>query len=108
MNAVESFRAKMQAAGLDYADPIVADGKLHRFKTEGDKARNSWYILYPGPPMAGAFGCWKRSIKDKWCDRFGNLSQAEWSEVHRRWAEAECERERTEAERHAKARKTAA
>jgi putative DNA primase/helicase len=105
----ENFRAAMRQAGLDYAGPIHADGKLHdHIKVEGDKRGNSWYVLHPGPPMAGAFGCWKRGFKEKWCDRYGNLSQPEWREVHRRWQEAERERERTETERHAKARKTAA
>jgi putative DNA primase/helicase len=104
----ETFRAAMRAAGLDYAGPIVADGRLHRFKAEGDKARNSWFVIHAGPPAAGAFGCWKRGLSEKWCSRDGSLSQAEWDSVRRRWQEADRERERTEKERHAKARKTAA
>ena len=104
----ESFRATMGRAGLVYAGSIIADGRLHRFRAGDDKAQNSWYVLFAGPPMAGAFGCWKRGFKEKWCDRYGNLSQPEWREVHRRWQEAERERERIEKERHAKARKTAA
>src|ERR1041384_1275505 len=33
MNApANSFRAAMRQAGLDHAGPLVADGKLHRFK----------------------------------------------------------------------------
>ena len=105
----ENFRGAMRRAGLDYAGPIHADSKLHRFKTEGDTRGNSWYVLHPGPPMAGAFGCWKRGINETWCEREpGKVSQAEWSEIRRRWQEVERERQRTEAERHAKARKTAA
>jgi hypothetical protein len=26
-----------------------------------------WYILFPGIISAGAFGCWKRNIKQPWC-----------------------------------------
>jgi putative DNA primase/helicase len=108
VSAGDDLRAAMRAAGLDYAGPIMADGRLRRFKTEGDHARNSWYVLHPGPPTAGAFGCWKRSIKETWCERKGSLSRAEWNEVRRRWQEAECERERAEKERRDKAWKTAA
>ncbi len=108
MSASDLLRAEMHAAGLDYAGPIPADGKLHRFKAGDDKASNSWLVLHSGPPAAGAFGCWKRSFTEKWCERNGQLSQTEWDAVRRRWQDAERERERTETERHAKARKTAA
>ncbi|PYK96687.1 MAG: hypothetical protein DME19_18900 [Verrucomicrobia bacterium] len=82
VNSLDAFRSAMAALGLHHAGPIIADGKLRRFKCEGDRQRNSWYVLHPGPPMAGAFGCWK-------------------------WQETERERERLETERHAKARKVA-
>lgn len=108
MNAVENFRTAMRAAGLDYTGPIQPDGKLHRIKVGDDQARNSWYVLHAGTLAAGAFGCWKRSFKETWCDRNGDLSQVEWQDVRQRWAEAERERERTEVERHAKARSVAA
>jgi len=98
----------MHAAGLDHNGELIPDGKLHRFKAAGDRQKNSWYVLHPGSPAAGAFGCWKRGIKKKWCERNGQLSHAEWNEVHRRWQEAERERERTEKKRHEKARETAA
>ena len=109
MSAVENLRAAMLAAGLDYSGPIHADGKLHRVKVDGDKARNSWFVLNSGTPAAGAFGCWKRSIKETWCaKRRENLSAAEWQNIRQQWQLADAERQRTEAERHAKARKIAA
>lgn len=109
MNTEKNFRAAMRGAGLDCTGPIEADGRLHRFKAEGDRERNSWYVLHPGPPMAGAFGCWKRNFKESWCDRSAKqLSRADWQAVKRRWVEAEQARERTETELQAKARKTAA
>ncbi len=98
----------MRAAGLDYAGSVVADGKIHRFKAGEDRERNSWFVLFPGPPAAGAFGCWKRSIKETWSERNGSLSQVEWNKVRLRWQDAEHERERVEMARRAKARKTAA
>ena len=103
----EAFRAAMRAAGLDYAGPITPDGKLHRFKVEGDKARNSWFILHPGPPAAGAFGCWKRGTKENWHDGKGDLSQTQWDTVRRQWREAEAARERIETGRREKARAVA-
>ncbi len=108
MSVSESFQAAMRDAGLDCAGPLVADGRLHRFKATGDKARNSWFILFPGTPIAGAFGCWKRGFTEKWCERKSRLSPAEQADVSRRWREAERERKRTEKERHTQAQKTAA
>ena len=98
----------MRAAGLDFAGPINTDGKLHRVKTKGDHARNSWYVLRAGPPAAGAFGCWKRGFKENWHNGKADLSQAQWNTVRRQWREAEAARERSEAERQAKARDVAA
>jgi putative DNA primase/helicase len=96
----------MAKAGLRYTGPIHADGKLHRFKAEGDRQRNGWYVLYAGPPCAGAFGCWKRGIKESWCEKPSRKwSDAEWAVIRKQWARADKEREAAEAERHAKARK---
>ncbi|HEY3862041.1 MAG TPA: DUF3631 domain-containing protein [Verrucomicrobiae bacterium] len=108
MNALDSFRAALHRAGLDCAGPIEADGKLHRFRAGDDKSKNSWYVLYAGPPMAGAFGCWKRGINEDWHDRNGHLSQAEWQRARQSLQEAKRERERGEKERREKARKIAA
>jgi len=106
--ASEVFRLAMSAVGLAHTGEIYCDGKLHRFKADGDHACNSWYVLHAGPPAAGAFGCWKRGIKETWCERNGSLSQAERQDVHRRWRDAERERQRAETERRTKAQKTAA
>lgn len=109
MNTSENLRAAMRAAGLDYPGPITADGRLHRFRAEGDRERNSWFVIHPGPPAAGAFGCWKRGLKENWCERTAkHFSPAEWRTVRAKWIEAEAERERTEAGRQAKAREVAA
>ena len=107
--AIENFRAAMRAAGLDFAGPIRSDGKLHRFKAAGDKERNSWVVLHAGPPMVGAFGCWKRGLKENWHDRTGkDLSQADWQKSREAWRKAEAAREQAEADAKAKAQKTAA
>jgi putative DNA primase/helicase len=108
LNMPEKFRSDMRAAGLDYAGDIVADGKLHRFKALGDRRPDSWYVLHSDVPAAGAFGCWKRSVKEIWGERNRQLSQSEWNKVRQCWQDADRERERAETERHTKARKTAA
>ncbi len=102
------FRAAMQRAGLDYAGPMLADGRLHRFKPQGDRERNGWYVLHSGQPAAGVFGCWKRGIKETWHERNGALSQGGWDKIRRQWREAEAERGRAENDRHTNARKVAA
>lgn len=108
MTSLDSFRAALCDAGLDYAGPLVADGKIHRFKAAGDKARNSWFILFPGTPTAGAFGCWKRGITEKWCERTErSLSDSERHRLREQWQRAEVERVRDEGERRAEARQEA-
>jgi putative DNA primase/helicase len=109
MSAGEHLRAAMHTVGLDHPGELINDGKLHRFKTEGDHNRNSWYVLRSGTPAAGAFGCWRRGIKEAWCEKCReNYTATEWRTIRENWKRAEVERERTETERHAKAQKIAA
>lgn len=44
------------------------DGKVHRFRVEGDKAgsTNGWYVLHSHPVTAGAFGSWKTGEAHTW------------------------------------------
>lgn len=68
-NHITSFSDVMTTAGLSGCGLPVDDGQLHRFKIEGDKSgsENGWYVLYGGEVPAGAFGCWKRDIQERWC-----------------------------------------
>lgn len=109
MNAAAQFRDAMRRAGLDYAGPIHADGKRRRFKAGQDRDNNSWFILFPGPPVSGAFGCWKRGFKDKWCEKEpSDYSDRERQDIRRHWKEADEQCAKAEAERQAKARRVAA
>jgi hypothetical protein len=56
MNYIEDFRAAMLQAGLDCRSDIPSDGRLHRFKPEGDKDACAWFVLFNGDRPAGAFG----------------------------------------------------
>src|SRR5262249_21292098 len=106
-SASELLRAAMNAAGIEYTSEIYCDGKLHRFKAEGDHARNCWYVLYEGPPAAGVFGCWKRGLKETWCERDGSLSQRDQLRVRERWHEADAKLKSEITARQKKARRIA-
>ncbi len=60
----------MRAAGLAPAKALELrdDGKLTRYRVEGDKAgsRNGWAVLHAGPISAGAFGSWKTGESHTW------------------------------------------
>lgn len=64
-----SFVEAMAAAGIKPAEPIMHDllsGKLVRFKAGDDRRPNSWARLHFDGRPAGAFGCHKRGISEKW------------------------------------------
>ncbi len=60
----------MRGAGLGPAKALELreDGKLTRYRVEGDKSgsRNGWAVLYSHPVMAGAFGSWKTGESHTW------------------------------------------
>lgn len=60
----------MRAAGLGPAKDLDLrdDGKLTRYRVEGDKSgsRNGWAVLHSQPMMAGAFGSWKTGESHTW------------------------------------------
>ena len=56
MQAVEKFRHTIERAGLTVPEMIHADGKLHRFASNGDRADDAgWYLFFPDGVPAGAF-----------------------------------------------------
>ncbi len=66
-NAVDTFRHKIEQAGLTPPTSILADGQLHRFASNGDPTDDAgWYIYFPGKPPAGMFGCWRTNVKQTW------------------------------------------
>lgn len=105
----DKLLSEMRNSGLEYIGPINPDGKLHRIRVTGDKERNSWYVLHPGPPAAGAYGCWKRGLSETWCERQPReMSETQWAAVRKQWQAADAERKRCEKERRDKARTIAA
>ena len=47
----------IKKTGLTAPDTVVADGKVHRFRSEvGSKNQNGWYILHLNLKTCGIFG----------------------------------------------------
>jgi len=65
------FKNAMHKAGVLIKDPVVADGKLHRFHIDGDKrnSKNGWYVLFGDELPAGSYGNWKTCEQYTWCAR---------------------------------------
>src|SRR5262245_39553507 len=108
MSLEEKFRAVLRESAIEYSGPIYIDGKLHRIKANGDHSNNSWYVLYSGSPLAGAYGCWKRGLKETWREGNRRLTQSEWRDVRQRWQEASAKVKAATAARQKKARQIAA
>ena len=58
----QEFIDAIRSAGLEPPPNIIADGVIHRFRSNGDDNPNSWYTYHDD---YGSFGCWKRGIKRK-------------------------------------------
>lgn len=65
---IEAFRGAMFDAGLTPPSVIEADGQLHRYQVDGDKAgsRNGWYALHLDGRAAGVFGSWRTGLRSTW------------------------------------------
>lgn len=82
-----AFQAAMADSGLVSRDAILADGRLRRFRVDGDGGgnRNGWYVLFSDGIPSGAFGSWKTGIKGIWCAKKKiDLTSAERAEHKRR------------------------
>ena len=103
----------MRAAGLAPAKDLTlpGDGKLTRYRVEGDKAgsRNGWAVLHDSPIRAGAFGSWKTGESHTW--RGASTRQqtpAEKAELQRQIKAMQAAREAEQAAVHAAAATKAA
>lgn len=111
MQTNEQFRAAIAESGLTPPSDIVADGEIHRYSSNGKPGDNAgWYWLVDDPVSAGAFGCWRMDINEKWRanehrdvsprdqalyrDRVKSMQRAREDEEKKRKAEARAEAER--------------
>lgn len=88
---------------------LVADGHLHRYRVDGDKAgsRAGWYVIYLDGIPAAAFGSWKHGVSDTWRAR-APASEAEQRQHRERMDAARRQREAEQARRHQRAADKAA
>jgi putative DNA primase/helicase len=93
------FRSALAALGIvpHRGDALAADGRLHRFRIEGDKpgSKNGWYVLHTdGAVPAGAFGSWKTGESGTWAAKADPaLSSAEREALRRTLREAQTARD---------------
>ena len=65
------FREALVGHGLQTDDPVIGDGKLHRFTVNGHKPKSNkgWYVLFCDSKPAGIAGDWSTGTGDpllKW------------------------------------------
>lgn len=66
-DAKDQFIKAIKACGITPPETIEADGKLHRFASNGKRGDDSgWYVLHDGEHQAGTFGCWRLDITETW------------------------------------------
>lgn len=92
------FRQAIEAAGLPAPAEMQADGKLHRFSTNGKRGDDSgWYVLHADGIAAGAFGCWRSGLQSTWCTKSDHaMSDADRQTIRSRLAAIKRQREAEE------------
>ena len=66
-DAIEAFRAAIEAAGLTPPSDLKPDGRLHRFSTSRRPSDDAgWYVFHPDQRAAGAFGDWRSGLSQTW------------------------------------------
>lgn len=64
---IEDFRRAIHESGLIPPSAVIADGKFHRFSTNGNPNDDAgWYVLNEYPIAVGSFGCWRSGLIDSW------------------------------------------
>lgn len=103
----------MRAAGLaPVKDTPVADGRIHRYRVDGDKpgSSNGWYALHLDPIPHGAVGSWRTGETHPWRDSVARkINWQERQELQQRQRQVQYERAQAQhvvyAEARAKAEK---
>jgi putative DNA primase/helicase len=104
IDPIDAFRREMASHGL-MPNEIHADGKIHRFSVDGERGKSGWYSLFVDGIPAGCYGNWRSGLSEKWCSKKrSELTDEQWANQQQRMAQAKKLRDKTQAERHAKAR----
>ncbi|MDR4495115.1 MAG: AAA family ATPase [Nitrospirales bacterium] len=94
---VSTFEGLMANHRLLCSEPLIPDGRIHRYDVPGDKPRsqNGWYVLFEDENPTIVFGSWKTGQQVKWSLKKPNaLSPAERQQYQERMAKAQQETER--------------
>ena len=113
MMAFNKFTLAMSAAGLAPADlsRISQSGELNRYQVENDKpgTLNGWCVFHPDNLAAGAFGSRRTGETHTWRESSDRpIDAAQQAKIHAQISEAQAQRDRDQADRHAKAANRAA
>lgn len=93
----------MTEVGLEPPDEIQWDGRIHRFKPDGDRKRNGWYLAYPDEPRTIVYGTWKApDERHVWTEARTNGRTTLTAAQRRQLDEARKAREAAEARRRAR------
>ena len=106
---VEQFRHAIEQRGLPTPDPILADGKLHHYATNGTRDDDAgWYVLHTDGIPAGAFGCHRAHVDERWCAKSVTTMTDQERRAHRaRIASIKRQRDAAKHQRQAEAAATA-
>lgn len=95
MDHIAAFRDAIEACGIAPPAKVKDDGKRHRFSSSGKPSDDAgWYILHGGEWPAGAFGCWRSGINERWqhCERT-QFTEAERQVWRQRMAQLDVQRQ---------------
>lgn len=98
---IEAFQREMESQGLACPDPIVADGKIHRFYVDGDRpnSKNGWYRAFNDECPFIMFGSWRTGEQFTWSMKSAqSLSPQEQQRHKERMAKGKEESERVRVE----------
>lgn len=111
MDHIANFLAALDKCGIPPRTPIIADGKMRRFATSGDKGgrKNGWYRLtIDGDIAFGAFGQWAgagMAINEKYFSKDQrDYTPADKEKLRARQREAEAQEKIEQAKAAVKAR----
>jgi len=102
LDYVATFERAMADHSLACPDPLIPDGRIHRFDVPGDKprSRNGWYLIFDDQNPTCVFGSWKTGQKITWSlKKPQDLSPLEREQYQQRITQARQEAEQ-ERKRH--------
>ncbi len=101
------FQDAIRSAGLTPPEVLEADGRLHRFASNGKRDDDSgWYVLHGDGIPAGSFGDWRTGLNRLWRADIGRNLTPDEESAHQ--AKVQAMRQQREAEVQARRRAAAA